>query len=106
MADAIETGEQSIVGVNVFRQEEQDTEIDIFQQAPDMQAKRIEYVRQYKMNRNQAPVRKALDFLYETVRRRQGGGLMEPVMDAVIARATLQEICDAMRAACNFKIPE
>ena len=45
MADAIETGEQSIVGVNVFRQEGQDTEIDIFQQAPDMQAKRIDYVR-------------------------------------------------------------
>jgi methylmalonyl-CoA mutase N-terminal domain/subunit len=105
MADAIETGEQSIVGVNVFRQEGQDTEIDIFQQAPDMQAKRIEYVRQYKMNRNQEPVRKALDFLYETVRHRPEASLMEPVMDAVIARATLQEICDSMRAACDFKIP-
>jgi methylmalonyl-CoA mutase N-terminal domain/subunit len=71
-----------------------------------MQAKRIEYVRQYKRNRNQEPVRKALDFLYETVRHRQEASLMEPVMDAVIARATLQEICDAMRAACDFKIPE
>jgi hypothetical protein len=31
---------------------------------------------------------------------------MEPVMDAVVARATLQEICDAMRSAADFKIPE
>jgi len=105
MADAIEAGEQSIVGVNVFRQEGQDTEIEIFQQAPDMQAKRIEYVRQYKRSRDQEPVRKALDFLYETVRHRPEASLMEPVTKAVVARATLQEICDAMRAACDFKIP-
>jgi methylmalonyl-CoA mutase N-terminal domain/subunit len=70
-----------------------------------MQAKRIEYVGQYKRSRNQEPVRKALDFLYETVRHRPETSLMEPVTDAVIARATLQEICDAMRAACDFKIP-
>ncbi len=70
-----------------------------------MQAKRIEYVRRYKRSRNQRAVRKTLDFLYETVRHRPEAGLMEPVMEAVVARATLQEICDAMRAACDFKIP-
>jgi methylmalonyl-CoA mutase N-terminal domain/subunit len=105
MADAIETGEQSIVGVNVFRQEGLDTEIDLFEQAPDMQARRIEYVRHYKKNRNREPVQKALETLYETVRHRPDTNLMEPVMDAVIARATLQEICDAMRRACDFEIP-
>jgi len=105
MADAIEKGEQSIVGVNIFKQDGLDTEIDIFQPAPDMQAKRIWYAQQYKRNRNQEPVRKALDRLYETVRHHSETNLVEPVMDAVIAKATLQEICDAMRAASDFVIP-
>lgn len=105
MADAVETGEQSIVGVNIFRQDGQDAEIEIFKQAPDMQARRIDYVRQYRKNRDQAPLRRALDLLRERVRHQPQASLMEPVMDAVIARATLQEICDAMREASDFKIP-
>jgi methylmalonyl-CoA mutase N-terminal domain/subunit len=105
MADAIESGEQSIVGANIFGEDGQETEIDIFKQAPDMQAKRIEYVRQYKKNRNRESVRKALELLSSTVRHRVDTNLMEPVMEAVKARATIQEICDAMRAACDFKIP-
>jgi methylmalonyl-CoA mutase len=105
MADAIETGTQSIVGVNVFNEQAQDADIEIFKQAPEMQSKRIEYVRHYRKNRDQEPVKKALDRLFDTVRNRPEADLMEPVMDAVIARATLQEICDAMRAACDFKIP-
>jgi len=82
MAEAIETGEQSIVGVNIFSRRGRIRKSDIFQQAPDMQAKRIEYVRQYKKNRNQEPVRKALDFLYDTVRHRPEAVLMEPVTEA------------------------
>jgi methylmalonyl-CoA mutase N-terminal domain/subunit len=105
MADAIESGEQSIVGANIFGEDGQETEIDIFKQAPDMQAKRIEYVRQYKKNRNRESVRKALELLSRTVRHRVDTNLMGPVMEAVKARATIQEICDAMRAACDFKIP-
>jgi methylmalonyl-CoA mutase N-terminal domain/subunit len=31
--------------------------------------------------------------------------MFEPIMEAVKARATMQEICDAMRQACNFEIP-
>ena len=79
---------------------------EIFQQEPDMQAKRIEYVRQYKENRDQEPVRKALENLYQMVRHRPEKNLMEPIMNAVMARATLQEICDAMRSAADFEIPK
>jgi methylmalonyl-CoA mutase N-terminal domain/subunit len=106
LADAVESGEQSIVGVNIFKPDGGDTEIDLFRQVPDMQSKRIEYVRQYKKNRDQAPVRKALDTLYQNVRRNPEKSLMEPIMNAVAARATLQEICDAMRSAADFQIPE
>jgi methylmalonyl-CoA mutase N-terminal domain/subunit len=106
LSDAVESGEQSMVGVNIFSEDRQDTEIDIFQQAPDMQAKRIEYIRQYKKKREQGPVRKALETLNQIVRNQPEKSLMEPIMDAVVARATLQEICDAMRSAVDFKIPE
>jgi methylmalonyl-CoA mutase N-terminal domain/subunit len=106
LADAVESGEQPIVGVTLFGLEGQDAGIEIFQQAPDMQAKRIEYVRQYKENRDQEPVRKALENLYQMVRHRPEKNLMEPIMNAVMARATLQEICDAMRSAADFEIPK
>jgi methylmalonyl-CoA mutase N-terminal domain/subunit len=106
LADAVESGEQPIVGVTLFELEGQDAGIEIFQQAPDMQAKRIEYVRQYKVNRDQEPVRKALENLYQMVRHRPEKNLMEPIMNAVMARATLQEICDAMRSAADFEIPK
>src|SRR4030067_2604739 len=68
LSDAVESGEQSMVGVNIFSEDGQDTEIDLFEQAPDMQAKRIEYIRQYKKKREQGPVRKALEDLYQIVR--------------------------------------
>jgi methylmalonyl-CoA mutase N-terminal domain/subunit len=71
-----------------------------------MQVKRIEYIRQYKKKREQGPVRKALENLSQIVRHQPEKSLMEPIMDAVVARATLQEICDAMRSAVGFKIPE
>jgi methylmalonyl-CoA mutase N-terminal domain/subunit len=106
LADAVESGQQPIVGVTLFSLEGQDAGIEIFQQAPDMQAKRIEYVRQYKKNRDQEPVRKALENLYQMVRHRPEKNLMEPIMNAVMARATLQEICDAMRSAADFEIPK
>ena len=106
LSDAVENGEQSIVGVNIFSEDRQETEINIFEQAPDMQAKRIEYIRQYKKKREQGPVRKALENLSQIVRHQPERSLMEPIMDAVVARATLQEICDAMRTAVDFKIPE
>ena len=59
-ADAIENAEQTIVGVNKFQEEDEEIKINIFRHAEDMQAKRIEYVRDYKKNRNQEPVKKAL----------------------------------------------
>ena len=44
--------------MNLFRDEETAAEIEIFKQAPDMQAKRIEYARNYKKHaiRNRSAV--------------------------------------------------
>ena len=105
MAELIETGEHPIVGVNIFREEEEDLKIKIFRHAPDMQVKRIQYVQEYKKNRNQERVKRTLDNIYDLVKQKPEINLFEPTMEAVVAKATLQEICDAMRRAADFIIP-
>lgn len=106
MAEDTESGALPVVGVNLFRDAEEEVKINIFRHSPDMQAKRIAYIRQYRENRDQAPVQRALDRLCELTQRDPHTNVVEPIMDAVQARATLQEICDAMRRAKEFEIPK
>ncbi len=105
LADQMETGELPILGMNLFREEDTAPDIDIFKQAPDMQARRIEYARNYKRGHSQGPVRRALDNLRERTGKHPDEDLVPPILEAVETRATLQEICDAMREATNFSIP-
>lgn len=105
LAEAIESGERTVVGVNMFRDEEEEVKIDIFRHSAEMQAKRIQYVRDYRKKRNQEPTKRVLDRLYSLVRQQPETNLMEPIMEAVEAGATIQEICDAMRQAVDFVIP-
>lgn len=104
-SEAIETGKLPLVGVNIFREEEEDLKISIFRQSSDMQAKRIQYIQDYKKKRNQEPVKRSLNQLYDLVKRNPEINLFEPIMEAVEAKATMQEICDAMRQAVDFIIP-
>ncbi len=105
MAEGIESGEQPMVGVNIFREEDEEVKINIFRHASDMQAKRIQYIQDYKRNRDQETVQRSLQQLYDLVRKKPETNLFEPIMQAVEARATLQEIIDAMREAVGFSIP-
>jgi methylmalonyl-CoA mutase N-terminal domain/subunit len=105
LAERIESREQTVIGVNMFRDEDEEVKINIFKHSEDMQAKRIEYIQRYRGKRSQEPVKRALDRLCNRVRQKPETSLMEPIMEAVEARATLQEICDAMRQAVNFVIP-
>ena len=105
LADQMETGELPILGMNLFREEDTAPDIDIFKQAPDMQAKRIEYALEYKKDHDHGPVRHALDNLRERVLKHPDEDLVAPILEAVEERATLQEVCDAMREATNFSIP-
>jgi methylmalonyl-CoA mutase N-terminal domain/subunit len=105
LADQMETGELPILGMNLFREEDTAPDISIFKQAPDMQAKRIEYARNYKKDHDHGPVRHALDNLRQRVLKHPDEDLVAPILEAVEARATLQEVCDAMREATNFSIP-
>jgi methylmalonyl-CoA mutase N-terminal domain/subunit len=105
-AAAIESNELTVVGVNKFVDEDDDVKINIFRHAEDMQAKRIESVRNYKKNRDQEPVKRALEKIYDLTKDKPETNMFEPIMDAVKAKATMQEICDAMRQASDFEMPK
>ncbi|OPY74823.1 MAG: Methylmalonyl-CoA mutase [Syntrophorhabdus sp. PtaU1.Bin058] len=105
LAEQMESAELPIVGMNFFKDDGAAAEIDIFKQAPDMQARRIEYTINYKKNRDQKPVSRALKNLCDRVKNHADKDLVAPMLEAVEARATLQEVCDAMREATDFSIP-
>jgi methylmalonyl-CoA mutase N-terminal domain/subunit len=104
-AEAIEKNERTVIGVNKFRDEDEEIKINIFRHAEDMQAKRIQYIKDYRKNRNEEPVKRALRKIYDLTRNKPNENIVEPIMEAVKAKATLQEIDDAMREACDFQMP-
>ncbi len=104
-AEAVENNDFTVIGINKFVDADEDLKINIFRHAEDMQAKRIQHVRAYKQNRDQVPVKKALQKIYDLIKDKAETNMFEPIMEAVKAKATMQEICDAMRQACNFEMP-
>lgn len=91
---AVERQDKVIVGVNGFVQDD-DTPIEILyidETAGETQAGRLEQVRR---TRDADRVARALDAIRE--RASGGGNLMEPILEAVRAYATVGEMCDALR---------
>jgi len=101
---SIENGEQLVVGVNAYQEEEPEPKIELFKQSGNMQAKRKQYIRRYKENRDRGRVDKALESLYKTSQDRKKPNLVVPILEAVEARATTGEIIDTLRKAENFTI--
>jgi methylmalonyl-CoA mutase N-terminal domain/subunit len=97
------SGEQPIVGVNLFRDERDLTKINIFRHNEEWQQQRIQGIIDHKKKRRQEPVQRALEALESQVRKRPEENCIEAIMKAVEARATLGEIMDAIRRAIDFK---
>jgi methylmalonyl-CoA mutase N-terminal domain/subunit len=93
---AVEAREKSIVGVNDFVEDRQGTVPTLYidERASETQLARLEALRS---TRDAVRVFRAL----ETIRMVAGtpANLMEPILEAVRAYATLGEMCDALRAA-------
>ncbi len=100
----VENGQQLVVGVNAFREEDEEIKINLFRQSSDMQGKRKQYIKAYKRNRDQEKVRKALDSLYQKAAAAERANLFIPISQAIEARATTGEIIDSLRKAENFTI--
>jgi methylmalonyl-CoA mutase N-terminal domain/subunit len=90
---AVERGEQLIVGVNANVEEDQGVgTLYIDEQAGDAQCARLAAV---KGRRDGEAVTRALEHIRAAARGTEN--LMPPILDAVRAYATLGEMCDALR---------
>ncbi len=93
----IDSGEQVIVGQNQFQVEEDLSHLKTLKVSPEGEALQKQRLHKTKKERDNAAVKKALARVKETAGA--DGNLMPPILEAVKAYATLQEICrpDARR---------
>ena len=93
----IDSGKDQIIGVNVFRLDEEDP-LDILevdnQAVREAQIKRLE---QIKATRDEAAVQKSLEALTKAAQTKEGN-LLALAVEAARVRATLGEISDALEA--------
>ena len=90
----IESGDDVVVGVNEFVQEE-DTQIEIMKSDPESEKRQVEKVKRLRKGRNNSQVGKALKEVRKTAER--GDNLIPSISKAVSAYATLEEICEILR---------
>jgi methylmalonyl-CoA mutase N-terminal domain/subunit len=92
----IDSGEQVIVGVNQFQVQEDLSHLKTLKVSPEGEAIQNQRLQKTKKERDNAAVKNALAKVKATAAA--DGNLMPPILEAVKAYATLQEICDQMRA--------
>jgi methylmalonyl-CoA mutase N-terminal domain/subunit len=92
----IDSGEQVIVGVNQFQVKEDLSHMKTLKVSPEGEELQKKRLLKTKKERDNAAVQKALAKVKATAAA--DGNLMPPILEAVKAYATLQEISDQMRA--------
>ena len=92
---AVERGEQTIVGVNKYQMEDDDSKIDILVIDEAVRGHQIARLEQARTNRDQGAVANALEKLKRAAQA--GDNTMPATIEAVRAYSTLGEICDALR---------
>ncbi len=92
---AVERGDEVIVGVNKFVEEDEQLEIPILKIGRESEVAQVQAVREVRKRRDSEAVEAAL----ESVRKaaQEGENLMPYLLKAVKVYATLGEICDALR---------
>jgi methylmalonyl-CoA mutase N-terminal domain/subunit len=91
---AVDSGDQTVVGVNRFRIEEQ-TAIPVLRINDELERQQIESLREIKARRDEQSARAALDRVEQSAR--SGENLMPHIITAVESYATLGEISDRLR---------
>jgi methylmalonyl-CoA mutase N-terminal domain/subunit len=92
----VERNERVIVGVNEFVEEDETIEIPVLRISPEVERAQRERLAALRLRRDGDAVRRTLGALRDAIR--SGASLMEPVIEAARAYATLGEIVDVMRA--------
>jgi methylmalonyl-CoA mutase N-terminal domain/subunit len=91
----IQTGQDVLVGVNQYVEEDGEVDVEILKIDPNTERDQVAQLKAFKENRDQEAVAKRLQDLREVA---QGSGnLLYPLKDALRDRATLGEVCNVMR---------
>jgi methylmalonyl-CoA mutase N-terminal domain/subunit len=91
---ALEKGEKKVVGVNVHTGSVTG-DLEILRVSHEVEREQVRVLGERRAARDDAAVRGALDAMLAAARG--GSNMVEPMLDAVRAEATLGEICDALR---------
>ncbi len=101
----IDNGEQTMVGVNAYQIEEESLD-NVGLTGPDraLMAAQVERVRQFKENRSQTDVQKAIDALRSTANT-DDQNVFAQVIEAADAGVTHGELCTVLREELGFGQP-
>jgi methylmalonyl-CoA mutase N-terminal domain/subunit len=91
---AVESGDETVVGVNRFTVEEKTT-VPLLRLDPELERQQIERLKQIRSRRNETSVVEALDRIEQAARTDEN--LMPRIISAVEAYVTLGEISDRLR---------
>ncbi len=91
----VETGQVKKVGVNIFRDDEDERAIEFHGYREEEAARQVERLREVRTGRDEASVTAALDAVEAAAR--EGRNVMPETLDAVEAYATVGEVCGALR---------
>jgi methylmalonyl-CoA mutase N-terminal domain/subunit len=91
---ALEKGEKKVVGVNVHTGSVTG-DLEILRVSHEVEREQVRVLSERRTGRDAAAVRSALDAMLAAARN--GDNMIEPMLNAVRAEATLGEICDALR---------
>jgi len=92
----VESGEISIVGVNIYREEGWELTMELLKVDPRVSARIISRLRDLRKNRDQAKHETALNNL-RRVARNPNENIMPAIIEAVKAKATIGEISGVLR---------
>jgi methylmalonyl-CoA mutase N-terminal domain/subunit len=93
--EEIESGDRVVVGVNEFQVEDDDREMDLEEVSEDEERAQVDRVEAVRAERDGAAAERALDDVRAAAA--SGENLMPRLVAAAKARATVGEICDALR---------
>jgi methylmalonyl-CoA mutase N-terminal domain/subunit len=99
----VESGERVVVGVNAYVEDEPPA-APPFKPDPKIEKTRIRLLATWRRERPSAPCRRAIARLERAARGSEN--LMPAILEALVSRATLGEVCDAMRGVFGTHRPE
>jgi methylmalonyl-CoA mutase N-terminal domain/subunit len=92
---ALEKGDKRIVGVNVHT-DSITSDLEILRISHEIELEQVRVLSQRRTTRDEAAVTAALQHMVEVART--DANMIQPILEACRAEATLGEICDALRA--------